>query len=164
MILKRIWPVFFFLLALDVASKKIALAYIPHILWGEVYPFGGIPVFSCGVSCSLNTAFNTGAAWGLFSGHSGLLFLIRALIISALIFYLIRQREQKLSLWLIVVGAVGNAVDYCLYGFVIDFIHLNFWGYTFPIFNFADSLITIGAAWLFLTPKKHAITRLKPQE
>lgn len=166
MILKRLWPLLLVLLALDFATKKIALSAIPHIQWNEPYPFGGIPIFShifsLGISCSLNAAFNTGAAWGMFPGHSGLLFSIRILVIAALLVYLIKKRDAKFSLWLIATGAIGNAIDYSLYGFVVDFIHLNFWGYTFPIFNVADSLISIGAVWLFLTPKKNENPHLQP--
>ena len=68
-----------------------------------------------------------------------------------------------MALWLIAVGAIGNALDYCLYGHVIDFIHFTFWGRTFPIFNLADTYITLGAIWLILTPKDHAVQNLKPQ-
>lgn len=164
MTLKRISIFLILLLALDFASKKWALASIPHIQWNDPYPFGGIALFSYGISCSFNTAFNTGAAWGLFPGHSGLLFALRSVIIIGLVVYLFRQPRPKLSLWLITVGAIGNAIDYFAYGFVVDFIHFNFWGYTFPIFNLADSYISIGALWLFLTPQKHANPNLKPQE
>ena len=150
------------LFALDVVSKIVALEWIPKMQWGALYPFGGVPLFSWGqITFSLNTAFNTGAAWGIFPGHSGFLFAVRVLVIIALIWYLFRKKERTLSYWMIVVGAVGNAVDYCLYGGVIDFLHFTFWGKTFPIFNFADSYITIGAALLVLVPKKIHDSRLR---
>ncbi|MBI3508560.1 MAG: signal peptidase II [Chlamydiia bacterium] len=155
---------FFALFLLDMASKYFALHHIPYMQWGGTYPFGGIPFFSSGaLSCSFNTAFNTGAAWGLFPGHSTLLFSLRSLIIAALIFFLLWRREKKLAPWLIATGALGNALDYCLYGHVIDFIHFRFWGHTFPIFNVADSCITLGAIWLVLTPKDHGTAHLEPQ-
>lgn len=164
---KRIWALivsFVFLLALDFGSKQAALAWIPHVEWGVGYPYGGIGIFSQGITFSLNTAFNTGAAWGIFSGYSGLLFVFRILVISFLIGYLIQRRETKPPLWLIATGAIGNVIDYSLYGFVIDFLHVTFWGYTFPIFNLADSYITIGALWLFLTPRRHANSHFKSQK
>lgn len=117
------------------------------------YPFGGIPIFSLsGVTFSLNYVVNTGAAWGVFQGYSGLLFGIRAIIILGLISYLLffhKGNTPKFPLWLIVTGAIGNAIDYAFYGHVIDFFHFTFWGRSFPIFNFADSYITLGV-FLFL--------------
>lgn len=148
------------LLGLDFASKSYALQSIPPLM-GWMYPFGGIPVFSLlGVTFSLNTVFNTGAAWGMFAGHSSLLFTIRAAIISGLILYLLffpQKKSPKFPLWLIVTGAVGNAIDYWRFGHVIDFFHFTFWGHTFPIFNFADSYITIGVLSLFLFSYKKQI-------
>src|SRR5438552_1119618 len=120
-------------------------------------PYGGVPVFADwgGISFSLNLATNTGAAWSLFSGYAGLLFLIRAFVIAGLIGYLVTKRKEAPRwLWLVAVGALGNALDYLLYGHVIDFFHFVFWGYSFPIFNVADSLISIGVAGVILFPKR----------
>lgn len=152
----RVW-LFIAFLILDVSSKWAALRWIPHLEWGS-YPFGGIPVFSSffGVSFSLNTIFNTGAAWGLFAGHPGLLFSLRIGIIIGLGVYIyFRQSSflKKLSFWLIGAGAIGNAVDYLLYGHVVDFFHFVFFGYSFPIFNLADSYITLGVMGLFFAGK-----------
>lgn len=148
------------LLGLDFVSKDFALQSIPPLM-DRTYPFGGIPVFSLlGVTFSLNTVVNTGAAWGMFAGHSALLFTIRAAIISGLILYLLFFPQKKspiFPLWVIVTGAVGNAIDYWRFGHVIDFFHFTFWGHTFPIFNFADSYITIGVLSLFLFSYKKQI-------
>lgn len=143
-----------FLLALDIVTKSLAFHLLPGIQPG-VYPFGGIGIFSnfLGISFSLNTVFNTGAAWGLFQNYPGLLFGFRTLLVLGLGSYIYishRKWLQKLSLWLIAAGAVGNALDYLIYGFVVDFFHFVFWGYSFPVFNVADSLICIGVFWLIL--------------
>lgn len=143
----------FFLLALDIVSKKLTIACIP-LLRGMQYPFGGIPLFDTPfMTFSLNYVVNTGAAWGIFPGYSGLLFTLRALIILALIGYLLffYQKKGAAPLWLIVTGAIGNALDYLFYGHVIDFFHATFFRWSFPIFNLADSYITLGVmALLFL--------------
>ena len=141
-------PWFLLLLALDLLSKVGALYYIPSLQWGG-YPFGGVPIFSdfFGISFSLNTVFNTGAAWGLFSGYPALLCFLRIGIVLGLGIYLFSSRSPILkmrSVWLIGVGAIGNAIDYLLYGHVVDFFHFVFWGYSFPVFNLADSFITLG--------------------
>jgi signal peptidase II len=156
---------FFLLLGLDVVSKLVALGHIPPMNIGG-YPYGGIGIFSnfLGISFSLNMIVNTGAAWGMFAGHSGLLFGLRTAVIVGLVSYLLFYRSgstPKIPLWLVVIGALGNAIDYALYGHVIDFFHFVFWGYSFPIFNLADSYITLGVLGiLFLTrraKKQHAI-------
>jgi len=143
-----------FLLALDTLSKIGALAWIPPMGRGG-YPFGGIGIFSdfLGISFSLNFVVNTGAACGIFPGYPALLFWLRVAIIAALLAYLLfyaRKTKGTFPLWLVVTGAIGNAIDYALYGHVIDFLHFNFWGHSFPVFNFADSYITIGVALLLL--------------
>ena len=47
----------------------------------------------------------------------------------------------------IVGGAVGNIVDRIHHGYVVDFIDLRWW----PVFNIADSCITVGVALLVLS-------------
>lgn len=141
------------LLVLDVVSKAGALVWVPPMEMGQGYPFGGIGIFSnfFGVTCSLNFLVNTGTAWGLFPGHPGLLFGLRAVVIGGLLYYLISHRMMPgiFPLWFVATGAIGNAIDYILYGQVIDFIHFTFFGYSFPVFNFADSYISISIVCLF---------------
>ena len=157
----RRWICLALLLALDIASKRLAIDLIPP-LGDWVYPFGGIGIFSdfFGISFSLNFATNTGAAWGAFNGHPGLLFALRAVIIAGIAIHLLYFNRSanfvKFPLWVVVTGALGNALDYLLYGHVIDFFHFTFWGYSFPIFNFADSFISVGfAAFLLASSLSH---------
>lgn len=142
-------------LALDAGSKWIALNQIPS-LRGEGYPFGGIPLFDLGgVSFSLNTVVNTGIACGLFPEFPELLLALRLCIIAGLFAFLfLRPSQSSWPLWFIAAGALGNVIDMISYGWVVDFLHFRFFGWSFPIFNLADSLITIGACLLFLWPKR----------
>lgn len=156
-----------FFLLVDFASKSYALHAIPLMRrFDQGYPFGGIPVFEdfFGISFSLNLAYNTGAAWGFFQGSAGLLFILRTGVIVGLLGYLLFAKKPLVTLiplWLVVTGAIGNALDYLLYGHVIDFFHFVFWGYSFPIFNWADSLITLGVIGLVLfSPKKKQLVAL----
>lgn len=131
------------LLLLDFASKWAATLMIPHV------PIAAVG----GVTFSLDYVINTGAAWGMFAGYAGWLVLLRAAIIAGLLIYGMKGWQMKL----IVTGAIGNVIDYCLYGHVVDFFHFTFWGYEFPVFNVADSCITIGVLALFLfAPKPKA--------
>ncbi len=156
--MKWIFP---FLLVFDIFSKVAALHFIPPLSWGE-YPFGGIPIFHFfGISFSLNLIFNTGAAWGLFSGNPGLLFAFRLVILSILGIYLYFYQRPFLkngAIWLVATGALGNALDYLLYGRVVDFLHFTFWGHSFPIFNLADSYITLGVIALLLMPRHKSLS------
>ncbi len=154
---------FALLLAADAATKSFAIDHIPMMgSYDRIYPFGGIGVMPdlFGVTFSLNYVTNSGAAWGIFAGHPGLLFALRIAIIGCLAAYLLFSKP-KFSLWLVAVGALGNAIDYCLYGHVIDFLHFTFWGYSFPIFNIADSCITIGVVFLLLFSRSG---KKQPQE
>ncbi|HAB98255.1 MAG TPA: signal peptidase II [Parachlamydiales bacterium] len=144
----------FALFALDVYSKQWAVGSLPMIHWHQGYPFGGIGMFELGdVTFSLNLVTNTGAAWGIFAQYTGALFIVRLAIICGLIFFLALFNKGKMPgfpMWLIVTGAFGNVFDYWRYGRVIDFLHFTFWGASFPVFNLADSYITLGALSLFL--------------
>jgi len=58
------------------------------------------------------------------------------------------SKFEATALALIIGGAIGNLVDRFLHGAVVDFIHFHVAGYSFYVFNVADSAITIGAALL----------------
>lgn len=144
------------LIAVDFFSKHWALNEVP-LFRGGTYPFGGIGVFSDfgGISFSLNRVFNTGGAWGVFSGHPKLFFWLRLLIIVFFLLYFLFSKRHLLqkALLLILAGAIGNLFDYVLYGAVIDFFHFQFWGYSFPVFNLADVYITLGAIGILFFPR-----------
>lgn len=95
---------------------------------------------------------NTGIAFSLFQGHSsGALIAIALLIVGgAMVFYHTRlpnhRPVMRVVLGLIMGGAFGNIIDRIRLGYVVDFIQVGWW----PIFNLADSAITLGAALLML--------------
>ena len=90
---------------------------------------------------------NTGIAFGLFK-NQGIVFIIVPLIAIVLIvfhIYYYRSNNQVSRMYivgfsLILSGAIGNLIDRILFGYVIDFIDFRIW----PVFNLADSAITIG--------------------
>ena len=148
----------FALIGLDVLTKVLALRWVPPCN-GFVYPFGGIAIFEnfFGVNFSLNTAINTGAAWGVFPNHFFLLLSLRLCVILAILCYLLFFRSSgrsQIPLWFIVTGATGNIIDMFCYGHVIDFFHFQIYGWSFPIFNIADSCITFGVFLLLLLPNR----------
>lgn len=87
---------------------------------------------------------NTGVSFGLFKGYNP--FFI-ALSFAALAFFLFIYRKKKkygVQISLICAGIIGNLTDRIFFGHVLDFLDFRF----FPVFNIADSAITIGIAWL----------------
>lgn len=154
--MKKIYKSFLFLLVLfcfDFFLKQYTYHHISMMSWkAPDYPFGGIGIFHFGpISFSLNFVQNRGAAWGLFSGYPHLLIFMRGIIILGLLGYLIKNFQKNLFfMWMIFVGAVGNLVDYFLYGHVIDMFHFCFWGYTPFVFNVADAMISLGMIGLLI--------------
>ena len=92
---------------------------------------------------------NTGIAFGFFKDQGIVFIVIPIIAIFLLVFniYYYRQNNEALSriyivaFSLILGGAVGNLIDRIVYGYVIDFIDFRIW----PVFNIADSAITVGA-------------------
>lgn len=106
-----------------------------------------------GVEVSFVHATNKGAISGLFSEYQIPLLIVRIGLILALliyIFFIRPPKQMQIPLILIVAGAIGNVIDIFMYGHVIDMIHFRFWGWHYPIFNLADSMILIGVLWLFI--------------
>lgn len=96
----------------------------------------------------LTLIHNRGAAFGMFREQVPL-FIFTALFAIVLIFLAIKKERKGpriliISLGLILAGAVGNLIDRIFLGYVIDFIDLRIW----PVFNIADSGITVGAVLL----------------
>jgi len=99
---------------------------------------------------------NPGAAFSFLSDQGGWqrYFLIAISLLAVLyIPWLINQYKKNIviviGLLLILGGAIGNLYDRISYGYVIDFIYLNFAEFYWPAFNVADSAISIGVL-LFL--------------
>lgn len=93
---------------------------------------------------------NTGAAFGMFQS-AGTLFMILKVVVALVIIYYFPQipREDKvvrLSLSMLLGGAIGNLIDRVTQGFVTDFISVG----SFPVFNVADASISCGVAILFI--------------
>lgn len=95
---------------------------------------------------------NTGAAWSILSGKTLLLSVFTGILLLALLILLFkgifRRPMEWISIVLIVSGGLGNLIDRIFRGYVIDFIHTLFMN--FPIFNFADCCVCVGACLMLL--------------
>lgn len=101
---------------------------------------------------------NPGAAFSLFVNlpewfRSAFLVVLSAFAIVVLLVLLARAVEvgpSSVGMALILAGALGNLIDRALRGQVIDFIHVHYYAHSYPIFNFADSAITIGVTLIIV--------------
>jgi len=143
------------LIVLDQWIKSWVVHNLPLIdSTSYVYPYGGIGVFRnfLGIEFSINHMTNTGAAWGVLGHYQLPLLVLRIILIIMLITYLTRFNRHlawQLPLVLITAGAIGNVIDFFVYGHVIDMFHFVFGRFDFPVFNLADSAISIGIILLF---------------
>ena len=140
-------------LLLDGCSKQWILA---HLQPGELLPI--VPGFF-----NLTLGFNSGAIFGfLASAPEALrhtLFLIAG--IGALGYFGYEFLKpgvpglQRVSLGLILGGALGNGLDRIIHGKVVDFLDFIFFGWRYWTFNLADSCIVVGAILMGWSLLKH---------
>ena len=97
---------------------------------------------------------NRGAAWGILEGQMWFFYVITVIVIIAIIYYMKKAAKEgiffRISLALMLGGAIGNFIDRIFRQEVVDFIHTYPFGYNFPIFNIADSSLVIGVALLMI--------------
>lgn len=94
---------------------------------------------------------NKGAAFGMFTGFGNIVFIIiAALSIVFVVYLLVKGKEDRFGLSLVLGGAAGNLIDRILFGSVTDFIDVFVGRFHWPAFNVADSALTIGILIIFL--------------
>ena len=123
--------------ALDQLTKAIVVA---RLLRGTSWPDSGFFRFT--------HIGNTGSAFGLFNGLNS--FLIAGSILGIFVLVLFYRSQanpnglMKLSMGMMIAGAVGNLTDRVFRDHVVDFLDVGpFW-----IFNVADASISIGLTLL----------------
>lgn len=106
---------------------------------------------------------NTGAAFGIFAGHTSALRVPALLAVAALalgvLLWFVRTvpADRKLviaSCGAVLGGAIGNMIDRAAYGEVIDFFDVYVGTWHWPAFNIADAAITCGVIVLCLDALK----------
>jgi len=139
----------------DALLKAYVHLSIPVMHAASIYPYDGIGIFHDwhGIDFAITHVINKGAAWGVLASLQQYLLYARILIIGGLLTYLFFIKAEplrKLCLTLIATGAIGNVVDYFVYGHVVDMFYFVLWGYSYPVFNIADCAIFCGIACLLL--------------
>ena len=98
---------------------------------------------------------NSGAAFGILQGQMLLFYVVTTIAVIGILMWLRKLNIKKnrvlaISLALILGGALGNFIDRIRYQAVIDFISTIWWGYHFPIFNLADSVLVCGVILMMI--------------
>lgn len=130
--------IFFFVAALSVI---IIDQVSKHFIRTQLTPGQKIPEDGF---FQITLCYNTGGVFGLFASQA---FLITIIAVVGIIAILVYSRYPafngllvRISLGLILGGAVGNLIDRIRFGWVTDFIDIGGW----PVFNLGDSAIVIG--------------------
>lgn len=96
---------------------------------------------------SLTYVENRGAAFGILQNQRWIFIVFTIAIIALIIGYSLKYKPSSkiynTSVVLIIAGGVGNLIDRVFRGFVVDMIEVTFINY--PVFNFADCCVVIGA-------------------
>jgi len=98
---------------------------------------------------NINFVKNTGAGFGILQGQTVLLGIISLVVVGLIIYFYPKVPKQwfpQVMLALFLGGTIGNMIDRFFRSYVIDFIGTTFW----PLFNLADSMISIAAVGLII--------------
>jgi len=138
------WPIGALVAAVLVfALDRLTKFWVTHSLFlgQELWP--GAPVH-------IHYIENTGAAFSILPNVDWLFLLVAAVVVVAALWYWRRLAREawwvQAAVGMVVGGAVSNAIDRFTQGYVVDFIQLPHW----PVFNVADSGITVGMVLIVL--------------
>ena len=141
-----------FLISLDQLTK---LLIYQNIQYGKFIPINSF--------LTLYHTHNYGAAFSFLAQQSGwqkyLLITISTIVSIAIIIWMTKIQTNNIiklsALSMLLSGAVGNLIDRLIFGFVIDFIYLHYNKFSWPVFNFADILISCSVILLIINYKKN---------
>ena len=121
---------------------------------------------------NLTYIHNKGAAFGMLANHRWVFMVVSTVAIIGMGVYLFRFCKEKMlfkvGLALVVSGGIGNMIDRIAYGYVIDMIEATFietlFGWSFAIFNVADSFVCVGAGLVIFCLVRDIIKEGKKSE
>lgn len=133
------------MVVLDQWTKAIAVAHLEYNQPVAVFP---------GLNWTL--IHNYGGAFSFLSSQPGWqkwFFLVVASAVTLGLLEWLRRTPRSnwvlcLPLALLVGGAIGNLIDRATLGYVIDFVDVYYQTHHWPVFNLADSCVTVGIVWL----------------
>jgi signal peptidase II len=122
---------------LDRVTKSLVVAQVPY----------GTEVSVVGRVVGITNVHNSGAAFGVAPAGASLFLIASVVVAVGLVVYIVRTPGSVWTdavLGLVMGGTLGNGYDRIVNGTVTDFINFHFW----PVFNVADSAISIGVVLL----------------
>ena len=126
--MKKIIPISIITLIIDIISKQLVINFmLEHQSITIIKNFFYITF-----------AQNTGVAFSALEGKVPLIIIVTSIIIILILKYIKSTNPNKSEIicyGLIIGGAIGNLIDRIIYGYVIDFLDFNIFGYNFAIFK-----------------------------
>ncbi len=93
---------------------------------------------------------NSGGAFGILRGRTNLFIIVSIIVILFIVYFMFKEEKKdyfvKVVCSFVLGGAVSNLIDRLRLGYVVDFVDFQVW----PVFNIADSAISIGMVLLFI--------------
>jgi len=133
-----------FLIGLDQLTKFLVVTRMEE---GE-----SIPIL--GKYFAITSHRNSGAAWGMLQGQMIFFYIITVVVLAILVYVYIREAKDNLLLQsaivMLIAGSLGNFIDRILFQEVVDFVDVLLIFYDFPIFNVADSALTVGVVLMIV--------------
>lgn len=126
------------------------------------------PVEVIGEAVRFTYTRNSGVAFGLGAGLPFPYWVFSVAAILVILWLIARGRvpqpTRQFALALILGGAVGNLIDRITTGEVVDFIEVGYGRWHWPVFNVADSAVTVGVILFALTwPRGHEAAKAGPE-
>lgn len=138
-------PLYFYLIVmLVIIGDQLSKAWVQHSMnFGDYRPI-------IGRAFMLTLTMNHGGAWGVLPTGNTIFIVFAGVAIVALLFAYHRLARTDLlvsaAFALALGGAIGNLSDRLRYGYVVDFFDARI--INWPIFNIADSAISLGIVLL----------------
>tara|TARA_B100000925_G_scaffold40185_1_gene26235 strand:+ start:837 stop:1325 length:489 start_codon:yes stop_codon:yes gene_type:complete len=145
-----------FIFLIDFFSKYFLISYYDLGSKGRVYvtPF-----------LDFILVLNPGISFGILSNGEDIQRWILSALSILVIFYLYfwstksPSKLTKISLFIMIGGALGNVFDRLIYGKVIDFISLHVFNYYWYVFNIADIAIVLGGFIILIDLTRESLAK-----
>ncbi|HZJ56889.1 MAG TPA: signal peptidase II [Clostridia bacterium] len=132
--------IIFGIVLLDRISKYLAIVYLKDI--GSIEIIKGV--------FSLTYVENRGAAFGILQNQRWFFIILTVVVGIGIIYFMFTQSNieslLRISLSMILAGAIGNLIDRIRFGYVVDMLHFTL--IDFPVFNVADCFVVAGTILL----------------
>jgi signal peptidase II len=139
------------LIILFLLIDQLSKFYMIELLKTEYSSINILPFFN------FTLVYNTGVSFSFFNSIPWFFVLCFSLIATIFAVGILLSMMKKIGtvellvLSLLIAGSCGNILDRIRYKSVVDFLHVYYAGYHFPVFNLADCMITLCGALILFT-------------